>query len=82
MNSTDETPTKGSVDFVSQMLDVNVNKIGKGIGGVVPELLKDHCPGYYPVLVAHEVLQEVEVFAAKPDWGVATAYCSPGRINY
>src|SRR5690242_1473644 len=49
------------VDFLAQAADVGVDQAGVRVEAIVPEFLQHHGPCHHPVLVAEEVLQELEL---------------------
>src|SRR6516165_1584512 len=48
------------VDLAPHASDIDIDYVCRWIEVEIPDVLQQHCPGYHPPLVAHEVFQELE----------------------
>jgi hypothetical protein len=46
------------VNFISQIINIDVNDIGAGIKINIPDMLGNHGSGYHCTCIAHEVFQK------------------------
>ncbi len=40
----DQFSLAATVDLLSKQIDVDIDEIGKGIGFILPDMFRDHCP--------------------------------------
>src|SRR6185369_5913097 len=48
------------VDFAPHPADIDVDDVGRGVEMKIPDMLQQHCPGYDPAFVAHQIFQKLE----------------------
>jgi hypothetical protein len=53
-----------TIDLISQVTDIDIYHVGKGVEVDVPDMLGNHGTGHYAACIPHEVFQQGIFFDA------------------
>src|SRR6266540_3591000 len=70
-----------TIDFLAQIVDVDVDNVGEGVKGIVPDMIGDHGSGQHLVRVAHKIFQKAVFLGSEVDLLVLTPDLMGDRVE-
>src|SRR5207253_411620 len=69
------------VDFFPQVVDVDVNDVGRGIEIIIPHVLSEPGSGEHTARVAHKIVEEGELSGRQLDGCTTTGHRTSSRVQ-